>query len=86
MHFVHDTGEEHQFLPGGADAGYFGVLIGFGTKHVSGIRYRFPPEVTGIADLNLIIVDPEIYRLRGFTLEDDEVISGVFQLGPESSP
>jgi hypothetical protein len=42
--------------------------------------------VTGIADLNLIIVDPEIYRLRGFTLEDDEVISGVFQLGPESSP
>ena len=86
MHFVHDTGEEHQFLPGGADAGYLGFLVGFGAKHISGLRYGFPPEVTGIADLDLIIVDPEIHRLNGFTFEDEEIISRVFKLGTESPP
>ncbi len=44
-----------------------------------GFQRAFPPKMTGIADLHLLIVYPQINQAGGLAANDDLVVTGMFQ-------
>ena len=39
----------------------------------------------GFSDLNIVVIDVNVYRFFGFAFNDDEVVAGVFHFGTEVS-
>ena len=51
-----------------------------------GLERAQAPEVRGVADLHLVVVDPQIDQLRGLAANDHLVVAGVLQLrSPEAA-
>ena len=57
-----------------------------GSDRVLDLAGAFAPEVSGVANLDGRLVNPEIDRLLGLALNDDAVVAGVLQFGaPEAA-
>ena len=82
-----DGREEDPVLAGQADGGDRGVrLLELLADELRGLERAQTPEVRGVADLDLVVVDPEVDQLRGLAAHDHLVVAGVLQLrGPEAA-
>ena len=83
VHLVHDVGDEREMLAGRPDARHLGVFIGLGADQVGRVLRVLAPDGRGVADLHLVVADPQIARLGRLALDDDGVVAGVLELGPE---
>ena len=81
VQIVHDAGEQHLVLAAWADARDLGIILGLGANGIRGVRHVLAPNMRSVANLDALILDPKIDRLRGRTLEDDSVVPGEFQFG-----
>src|SRR5262249_47317403 len=78
---VHDAGELDQFLAGRPDAGDAGVRDAeFLADAVLGLRDDLAPEVAGVADLNDVVVDPQVDRFRRLAFQQQKIVTGEAQL------
>src|SRR5207237_5950609 len=78
---VDDAGDAVEILTGGTDAGDTRRRIGFRTEHVFGLFGGLAPDVGGVADLGLVVLDPEVHGLGCLALEDHHIVAGELQLG-----
>ncbi len=82
-----DGGEEDPVLAGQADGGHLGLrLLQLLADQLRGLAGALAAQVSGVADLHLVVVDPQIDQLGGLAAEDHLVVAGVLQLRrPESA-
>ena len=83
---VHDGGEAHAILPGGADLGDLHLLVAqlFLDERVHLAR-DLAPEMLGGPELGLAVVEPEVDRLLRLAGEDEGIRSRRAHLGGEES-
>ena len=82
---VHDSCKEASLFGSRRDAGDAEVLPAFFIKGFRCIEDVFSPEVGGVSQFDLIIVDIEVDRFFGDIFEDNAVIAGIFQFRSEMS-
>ncbi len=80
-----DGGGEDPVLPGQADGRHLGVgLVELPLDQLLGLQGALAPEMSGIPDLHLAVVDPDVNQVGRLVAENHLVVTGVFQLrGPE---
>ena len=83
VHLVHDVGDEREMLTGRPDARHLGVFVGLGAHQIGRVLRVVAPDGRGVADLHLVVADPQVRRLGRLALDDDGVVAGVLELGPE---
>ena len=83
VHLVHDGREQHQLLPGGPDAGHLGLLVGLGAQQVHRLGHQLAPQVGGVPELRVVVLDPQVDGPGRLVLEDDQVVARVLQFRPE---
>ena len=72
-------------LAGRPDARHLGVFVGLGAHEVGGVVGVVAPDGRRVADLHLIVADPQIGRLGRLAFDDDGVVAGVLELGTEGA-
>jgi len=85
VHLVHHVGERGQPLTGRADAGDLGVLVGLGAHEIGGVRRVLAPDSAGVADLDRVVLDPQVHRLVRPALNDQGVVAGELELRAEGA-
>ena len=84
---VHNTGKTHHLLARRSDDGGPDKLVPqFCDNGFVGFSHRFTPEVTGISDLHLPIMNPQVDRSISLTLHDHCVIVGTLELEAPIAP
>src|SRR5439155_165282 len=78
---VDDAGDAIQVLTSGADAGDARRRIGLGAERVLRLFCGLAPNVRGIADLELVVLNPDVDGLGRPAFEDDHVVAGELELG-----
>ena len=73
----------HQVLPRRADAGDFRAGVSLFEQDVGGGGNILAPDMRSRPDFNLVLVHPDVDRLRGFALEDVQVVAGALHPGGE---
>jgi len=84
---VNDTGVADQILAGQAALGHADAFVVqfFAHRPVYG-GGLLTPQVIGVADLDVVVLDPQVDRLRGLAGDYYPVPAGPFQLGsPETA-
>ena len=77
--FVHDVGEEDLPLTRGADQGHRRLFVRRGPDGLGRLGHYLAPEGRRIAELHLVVVDPEVDRFFRLPLEDDQVIARILE-------
>ena len=86
LEVVDDAGVADQVLAARADLrGPDALVAKLRADRLLGLERVQAPEVRGVAQLGLAVVDPEVDRLRRLALEDDRVEAGVLELGAEEA-
>ncbi len=76
-----DRGEEDPVLAGEPDGGHLRVrLLQLLPDALRGLDGALAVQVGGVADLDLVVVDPQIDQLGRLAANDHLVVAGVFQL------
>ena len=79
---VHDAGEAHQVFPGGPDLGNLDIRVGqFLADGNLALQGLHSPEVTGVFQRRLPVLDGNIDRLFRPAFDDYSIETGHFQLG-----
>ena len=79
VEIVHDAGEQHPVLAGRPNAGDLRVVVGLGANGVRRLRNILAPQMRGVANLDLGVLDPQIDWFRRRAFDDHSVVSGKFQ-------
>ena len=80
---VHDGGDERHLLAGLTDAGNLGALAVAGDEGVLRLEGVLAPDIGGVFQLCLAVLDVNIDRLVRDTGHPDVIIAGKFQVGSE---
>ena len=87
LEVIHDARDANAVLTRGPDlADPRQPLADLGLERLLGIHDLEAPEVRRIADLDLIVLDPEIHRRGGGAGHDDRVPAGALELGAPEAP
>ena len=81
VQILHHAGIDNLILPGLPDHGETRVLLAqFRLDHLLGIDDVLTPQLRGIPDFDLVILDPEVDRFLGTALHDQRVVTRPNQL------
>ena len=61
---VHDRGDEGESFSRRADAGHLDIVAQFRLQNILGLEGVFAPEMSGVLELRLAVIDEEVHRLR----------------------
>ena len=81
-----DGGEEDPVLAGQADRRHLGIrLLELLADQFRRLPAPLPAQMRGVAQLDLVVVDPEVDQLGRLAAEDDLVVAGMLQLGAKEA-
>ena len=81
--FGEQTGERDQIFAGRTDADHLDLrVLQFLLDPFLGIKGILSPEMPGIANLDLALIDPDIAGLFGATGDQQVIVAGKFELRP----